>query len=61
MRERSSVTPPRTGVTWPSSEVPAPHATTGTCALLHSASMREASSEVSMNATASGSTGGWVS
>ena len=30
MRERSSVMPPRTGVTWPSSEVPAPQATTGT-------------------------------
>ena len=30
MRDRSSVMPPRTGVTWPSSEVPAPQATTGT-------------------------------
>ena len=61
MRDRSSVMPPRTGVTWPSSEVPAPHGTTGTCAAWHSASSRAASSEVSTNATASGSTGGWVS
>ena len=31
IRDRSRVIPPRTGVTWPSSEVPAPHGTTGTC------------------------------
>ena len=40
MRERSSVMPPRTGVTWPSSEVPAPQGTTGTRLVLHSASRR---------------------
>ena len=34
MCDRSSVMPPRTGVTCPSSDVPAPHATTGTCALV---------------------------
>src|SRR3984957_7482883 len=61
MRERSSVTPPRTGVTWPSSDVPAPQATTGTWLVLQSASRRAASSVVSTKATASGRTGGWVS
>ena len=53
--------PPRTGVTWPSSEVPAPQAPPGRAAALQRASRRAASSDVSMNATASGMTGGWVS
>ena len=61
IRDRSSVMPPRTGVTWPSSDVPAPHGTTGTRSAWHSAISRHASSVVSMNATASGITGGWLS
>ena len=34
MRERSRLMPPRTGVTWPSSEVPAPNGTTGHAVLV---------------------------
>ena len=30
MRERSSDTPPRNGMTWPSNDVPAPTGVTGT-------------------------------
>ena len=44
MRDRSSVIPPRTGVTWPSSEVPAPKGTTGTPCWWQRARRRAASS-----------------
>ena len=57
----SMLMPPRTGVTWPSSEVPAPYGTTGTPFAWQSFSNAAASSDVSMKATASGCTGGWVS
>ena len=61
MRDRSRLMPPRTGVTCPSSDVPAPNGTTGTPCWWQMASTRPASSDVSMNATASGMAGGWVS
>ena len=42
-RERSSEIPPATGMTWPSSEVPAPNGVTGTDSAFAQASTRDTS------------------
>ena len=56
MRERSSETPPKGALTWPSSEVPVPKGITGTRAAAQSLTTSATSAVFSANTTASG---GW--
>ena len=56
---RSSETPPATAATWPSSEVPAPNATTGTRCSAQTSTTRPTSSVERAKATASGGCTGW--